>query len=191
MRPSFSTLPPIAYGRLVSTASMMYDAYSLRALVPQRPVRHQLVAHPLPSRDLAHAAAGVLVQRDVEPLDQLGVPGLDEPRHVLGAVLAALGDVVAEPAHDLVAHPVSVRHLPRRGAAPDLGVEILPAGGVISSSHAWWLMPAIFQSVSGFHAMPTPFTRVSAHTCTLWHRPTARMPLARSRAPVTMAMGFT
>ena len=71
----------------------------------------QLVAALLPVLNLMDAAAGILVQRNVEPVDQLRIPVLDEPRRVFAVVLGGLGDVVAEPAHQLQAHHVAVLFL--------------------------------------------------------------------------------
>ena len=58
-------------------------------------IAHQLNALLLPTLDLADATAGVLVQRNVEPLDQLRVLGLDVERIVLCVMLAGFGAVVA------------------------------------------------------------------------------------------------
>ena len=49
-----------------------------------------------PALDLVYAAAGILVQGNVELLNELGVLGLDVEGIVLGVVLAGLGAVVAE-----------------------------------------------------------------------------------------------
>ena len=77
----------------------------------QQRILRQLVSAGLPVGDLADAAARVLVQRNVEALDQLRIAILDEVRRVLGVVLAGLGDVVAEAAHQLQAHHVAVQAL--------------------------------------------------------------------------------
>ena len=58
--------------------------------------------------NLVHAAAGVLVQGDVEPLDELGVVLLDVEAVVLGVVLAGLSAVVAQLVDVVKAHHVAV-----------------------------------------------------------------------------------
>ncbi len=50
----------------------------------------------LPSSDLIDTAAGILVEGNVVALDKAGEVLLDEPRIVLGVMLAGLGAVVAE-----------------------------------------------------------------------------------------------
>ena len=65
----------------------------------------------LPAGDLGHASPRVLVERDVEAFDEIGPIALDEPGHVLGEVLARLGDEVTESAQDFVPHAVVIRDL--------------------------------------------------------------------------------
>jgi len=56
------------------------------------------------------AAARVLVERDVELGEQVFPASLDEPRHILGEVLARLGGEIPESAEHFVAHAVPVRY---------------------------------------------------------------------------------
>ena len=71
-------------------------------------IGQQLVALLVPTGDLIDAAARIFVQRNVEPVDELGILGLDEIRAVLAVVLGGLGDIIAEAAHQLQAHHVAV-----------------------------------------------------------------------------------
>ena len=82
--------------------------------------------HGLPTGDLKLAAADVLVQRNIEPVDQVGPVALDEPGHVFAEVLAGLGDEVAQPLQHLVAHPVPVWHAALSGNLADEGVQVFP-----------------------------------------------------------------
>ena len=93
---------------------MIVAAYSKLRLHVDRVAALEPLALGFPTRDLVDAAARVLVERDVEPLDQIGPVALDEPRHVLGEVLARLGDEVAE----VLAAPRSARGS-SSGTAPD------------------------------------------------------------------------
>ena len=73
----------------------------------------QTVAQTVPAGDLLLAAARVLIERDAETFDQIGPVALDEPRHVLGEVLARLGDEVTESAEHLITHGIGeFRHSP-------------------------------------------------------------------------------
>ena len=87
-------------------------------------IAEQLVALLLPAGNLIDAAAGILVQRNVEAVDQLRIPGLDEIGHVFGVVLGGFGDVVTEALHDLVADHIMMLFGALGGAALDLRVKI-------------------------------------------------------------------
>ena len=80
----------------------------LGALVGQGPLLPQLVPLLGPALNLVDAPPGVLVQGDMEPVDELGVFGLDVVHVVLGVVLAGLGAVVAELVDVVEAHHVVV-----------------------------------------------------------------------------------
>ena len=79
----------------------------------------------IPRGDLFLAPARVLVERDVEPLDQVGTVALDEPGDVLGEVLARLGDEVAQVFQHLVADPVPLGRPSLGGHAVERRVEVL------------------------------------------------------------------
>ena len=74
--------------------------------------------------DLADTTARIFVQRNVEFLDQLGVRALDPVRHVLGGMGGGLGHVMAEVAHDLVAHHVAMLG---RALAQGVGIALVIA----------------------------------------------------------------
>ena len=74
----------------------------------QQRVLRQLMPALFPVLDLVDTAPRIFVQRDIEPVDQFRIALLDKPRRILGIVLAGLGNIVAEPAHDLQPHHISV-----------------------------------------------------------------------------------
>ena len=93
-------LPPVSQALMMSAPYSSLGAASIVApfCKPARSAK--------PIVDLALAPPRILVERDREPLDQVGPPRLDEPRHVFGEVLGGLGDEVAESAQDLEPDPV-------------------------------------------------------------------------------------
>src|SRR4051794_30002552 len=79
----------------------------------------------VPAGDLFNATPRVLVERDIEALDQIGAVAFHEPRHVLGEVLARLGDEIAEASQHLVTNPVRRRHVTAFREVAQPRVEVL------------------------------------------------------------------
>ena len=57
-------------------------------------ILRQLIPALLPLSNLPDTAAGILVQRDIEPIDQLRILVLDKEGHVLRIVLAGFGHII-------------------------------------------------------------------------------------------------
>ncbi len=111
MSPAFATLPYTTRGLPVSMLRMIVAAYSKLGSHFERVAALETGPLRLPALDLRDATARVLVERNVEPLDQVGPVALDEPGHVLGEVLTRLSDEVAEVPQHLVAHAIVLGHL--------------------------------------------------------------------------------
>ena len=81
----------------------------------------------LPVGDLVDTAAGILIQRNIEPVDEFGVLALDVEGIVLCVVLTGLGAVVTQ-----LVDVVEADHVPMlalgillSGAAADLGIQVI------------------------------------------------------------------
>ena len=142
-----------------------------------------------PLRDLVLAAGRILVERDVVARDQVVATRLDEPGHVLGEMLARLGDEVAEAAEDLEAHPLPGRLAPLGGQLAQGGIEILAValeaqveGDVVDAG------AEVVDLVEG-HAQPAGEVARPC-LCTLWQRPTVRIDVARFIAMQSIAIGL-
>lgn len=69
-------------------------------------ILQQTIPHFPPALDLFHTAAGILIQRNFVPLDQLGILVLDEIGGVFRGMLAGFGDIIAELLHNLQTHQI-------------------------------------------------------------------------------------
>jgi len=66
----------------------------------------------LPIGDLLHAALGIFIEGNFEPLDQIRPVALDEPRHVFRKMLGAFGDKIPKPRHHFITNFIGAAGVP-------------------------------------------------------------------------------
>ena len=93
----------------------------------ERLVAFERRSHRLPFGELVFAPARIFIERDVELLDQVVAPLLDEPGRVFREVFARFSHEIAEALEHFEANAVVVRHATVGDDLLDGGVEIVIA----------------------------------------------------------------